>query len=364
MKSHGYNGQLLDRYLASGWYRMGTRMFTTTYNFYDWGFLSTVWTRLPLAGHAFPKRTRKLVRRNAGAFRYEVHRARADAAEEEVFARYCADKAYDLLDTAGEYLHSAPSSPFDTWQCSVYDVASGGLVAFSYFDLGAEAIQSVAGFYDPAYARHSLGLYTLCLEVVWAKANGFAFHYAGYIVPGNDIFEYKRRVGALEAFDERRKVWFPLADLAASDLPDVRQRAALRHYDKLFASLRMSYTVRLRPRYAVSIGQQDLSWLRREQLPFCITEARANRRPYWACHFYSYFRARYFSLLCTSKAFGHERLQVPPELRTAHAPSKRFEHLGSGMTVRLLHETKAPYTAADLEHVWAGVALANENSGP
>jgi len=357
MVPKGFTGKLLDRYLASGWYRMGTRMFTCRYNFYPWGFLTTVWTRLPLKDHTPSKRIRKILRRNAERFTIEVHRARAERAEEEVFQRYLLEKDYDLHETAASYLRADPDAPFDTWQVSVFD--QDKLVAFSYFDLGTLSVQSLCGFFDPAYKAFSMGLYTLALEVEQCKAWGLMYHYSGYLVPGNDIFEYKRRVGPLEAFDDVSQMWYPLEEMKNADLPDAHMRRAMVEYDKLFSQLNISYSLRLQPKYYIGVSQQSLQWLRREQLPFCITEPRANRRPYWACHFYSYNYSRYFSILCTTHAYETESIGLPKALLTKANPSDSYEHIGSGVAVRLLHQSQQPYTAADLEHIWNAVDEAN-----
>ncbi len=357
MVSKGFTGKLLDRYLASGWYRMGSRMFTCRYNFYPWGFLTTVWTRLPLEGHKPSKRVKKLLRKNGERFTIEVHKARAELAEERVFHAYTLEKDYDLHDTAASYLRADPDAPFNTWQISVFD--DDKLVAFSYFDLGSETVQSLCGFFDPAYKHFSMGLYTLALEVEQCKVWDLSYHYSGYLVPGNDIFEYKRRVGALEAFDDLSQLWYPLAEMDASELPDAHMRKAMKEYDDLFSQLNMSYSLRLQPKYYIGVSQQSLQWLRREQLPFCITETRANRRPYWACHFYSFNYKRYFSILCTTHAYETESVGLPKALLAKAHPDQSYEHVGSGVAVRLLHQSQQPYTAADLEHVWQAVREAN-----
>ena len=43
------------------------------------------------------------------------------------------------------------------------------LVAFSVFDKGADSIQSIKGVYDYDYSEHSLGIYSMILEIamVW-----------------------------------------------------------------------------------------------------------------------------------------------------------------------------------------------------
>ena len=365
MQPVGFTGKLLDRYLANGWYRMGTRMFTCRYNYYPWGFLTTVWTRLPLRGHAFPKSTAKVMRRNGRAgLRSEVHRARAGEAEERVFAAYAEVKDYDLHDNAAHYCYSDPEAPFDTWQVSVYD-ADDHLVAFSYFDLGSRSAQSVCGFYDPAYDSHSLGLYTLALEVEHCKRTRRAHHYAGYLVPGNPTFEDKRRVGALEYYDDVRQRWHPIDELDPGQLPDVVMRDALASYGRLYDSLGRAYTALLRPRYFIGVSNRELQWLRREPLPFCITDERANRRPFWACHFYSYNYRRYFSLLCTSHSYEQSSLSEPPPqvLRPGRAASLErataYSSQGPGVAVALIHYSTEPYTAADLQRVWWAVAEAN-----
>lgn len=354
MVNAGFTGKLLDRYLASGWYRMGPRMFTCRYNFYPNGFLTTVWTRLPLHGHAFPKSIRKLLRRNRGRFRVEVHRARAGAEEERVFAAYRRAKDYDLHSRAAHYLRHDPEVPFETWQVSVYDDGDDGaggdarLVAFSYFDRGEAALQSVSGYYDPAYERHSLGLYTMALEVEQARAWGMDYHYAGYLVPGNDAFEYKRRVGALECFDDVARAWYPIDDLDEAELPDAVQRSALIEYDRLYRAEGRNYGLRFRPAIQVPFGREGLSWLRREQLPFCVVDDTIVRRPFWAAHFYSFNYRRYFSLLCTETAAD----PIEEALLAGHDP-------GHGIAVECIQYSSRPFTAHHLERAAQAVHRAN-----
>ncbi len=359
MINTGFTGKLLDRYLASGWYRMGARMFTCRYNFYANGFLTTVWTRLPLAGHAFPKRVRKLIRRNRARFTHQIHPAQATDAEEAVFIAYRATKDYDLQNTAAHYLRHDPDVPFDTYQVSVFD--DDRLVAFSYFDRGGISLQSIAGYYDPAYASHSLGLYTMALEVEKAKAWGMTYHYAGYLVPGNEIFEYKRKVGDLEAFDDVSRVWYPLGDLDPTQLPDAVQRAALLEYDELYRSVAQPYALRFRPNIQIPFGRTGLSWLRREQFPFCIVDSELVGAQYWACHLYSYNYGRYFTLLCTHPLKPAPMSLDEPMPNPGLGLEGLFEHyeLGTGVAVECLHYATHPYTSVDLERIQRTVIRAN-----
>ena len=362
MVNTGFTGQLLDRYLAAGWYRMGTRMFTCRYNFYPNGFLTTVWTRLPLAGHTYPKSVRKLLRRNGSRFRHEVHPARAGAAEESVFAAYRRWREYDLHGSAAQYLRHDPDVPFDTWQASVYD--GDELVAFSYFDRGQDAAQSVCGYYRPELRAHTLGLYTLALEVEQAKLWGMGYHYAGYIVPGNDAFEYKRRVGELEAYDDLERAWYPLADMDPAELPDAMMRTALLEYDALYAGLGRSYGLRLRPKIQIPFGRVSLTWLRREQLPFCIVDADTLAQPFWACHMYSFNFRRYFTLLCTRLPYfdpGAAMASEAAEVADGGPLASRMEAIdpGNGIAVECLYYSSQVYKSADLARMARAVQRAN-----
>ena len=358
MVNSGFTGKLLDRYLASGWYRMGPRMFTCRYNFYPNGFLTTVWTRLPLAGHAFPKRLAKTMRRNDARFSHTVRPAQAGEAEERVFAAYRATKSYDLYPRASHYLLQDVDVPFDTLQVSVFD--GDRLVAFSYFDRGESALQSVCGYYDPAYDRYSLGLYTMAIEIEEAKRWGMDYHYAGYIVPGNDTFEYKRRVGNLEAFDDAARSWYPIAEMDADELPDAVGRGALLEYDALYRNIQRSYGLCFKPTIQIPFGRMGLSWLRREQLPFCIFDDTVLRRPFWACHFFSYNYRRYFTLLCTDLPMHGPDGAMDPSAEDVELQDLMHGHNpGSGLAVECLHFSKYPYTAADLERTRRAVDEAN-----
>ena len=52
---------------------------------------------------------------------------------------------------------------FDTREVSVW--SQDRLIAFSWYDLGERSVQSLIGVYDPAFSKHSLGLYTLLLQM-------------------------------------------------------------------------------------------------------------------------------------------------------------------------------------------------------
>ncbi|MCB9293514.1 MAG: GNAT family N-acetyltransferase [Lewinellaceae bacterium] len=80
----------------------------------------------------------------------------------------------------------------DTREVEIYDGAN--LAAFSFFDVGRQSMYSKQGIYDPAYQKYSLGFFTMLVEIGYALERGCEYYYPGYVVPGNQEFDYKHRV--------------------------------------------------------------------------------------------------------------------------------------------------------------------------
>ncbi|MCB0579373.1 MAG: arginine-tRNA-protein transferase, partial [Phaeodactylibacter sp.] len=81
---------------------------------------------------------------------------------------------------------------------------------------------SIMGIYDPDYNRHSLGFFTMLMEIDFCMQRGMEFFYPGYVVPGYSRFDYKLRIGRaedIEYFDLRTQGWQPYSGLAPSDVP-------------------------------------------------------------------------------------------------------------------------------------------------
>ena len=114
---------------------------------------------------------------------------------------------------------------FDSWEVCVRH--EGRLIGYSVFDLGRDSMESIIGIYDPDYARYGVGIGTMLLEVEWGADRGFLYHYAGYVVPGVQSFEYKRAVGHLEHWDPELERWRPIEELEPDRLLGPRIQRAL-----------------------------------------------------------------------------------------------------------------------------------------
>ena len=196
----------LDDYLAKGWRPLGQRIYTADFIQLELGeIFSVIPTRLPLQGYRWKKRHRKLLRKNNARFTYLIRKAIIDQEKLEVNERYMQDhptKSTEELD-----IHTTHNGRriFNTLECCVYD--GDRLIAFSFFDCGAKSAYSKAGIYDPDYKKHSLGIYTMLLEIRWCQTEGLDFYYPGYISPDIPLFDYKKEIGAIEFWNLRDRQW-------------------------------------------------------------------------------------------------------------------------------------------------------------
>ncbi len=208
----------LDTYLEKGWYRMGQSIFTTHFLSFDRHFYSAIWIRLPLNNYVFSKRLRKLCRRNDELFRCEYGPMRLDEEKETLYQRYRNTFPGVLSYTLKEaLLDEEESNVYSTWEVRLYH--NEQLVAFSFFDIGQHSAASIQGVYAPDYRGYSLGFYTMLLEIKWCMNQGMSHYYPGYVVPGYERFEYKKRIGPVEYYDLHSDDWLPLPQLKAENIP-------------------------------------------------------------------------------------------------------------------------------------------------
>jgi len=217
----------LDEYLAEGWFRMGQTIFTCWFLFMERGFYSAIWIRQDLENFTFKKRSRKIMNRNGRAFTYKIGSAVIDRPKEILYqkhrVRFNSGGVYRSLRQS--LLSGASFSIYDTRQIEIYE--GDKLIAASFFDVGLESVASISGIFDPEYGQHSLGFYTMLLEMQFSLDQGKRYYYPGYIVPGNSRFDYKARIGAVDYYNLYTKKWYPLEDMDEQQIPSSLLRGKL-----------------------------------------------------------------------------------------------------------------------------------------
>lgn len=214
----GLTGPELDDYLARGWYRMQQSIFTITHSFREsvMDFCPVWWLRFPvndLAEHDSHAR----IRRRARHLQVRLQPSfLPDAASEELYARYHDSVPFDGYPSVRDALYGEeepiPATIYDTSALVVSD--GDRTVAMGIFDTGARSAASILHFYDPDYARYSLGKYLILLTLDVLRERGFEWYYPGYVVTGERRFDYKLFLGRDKAsyFDPRIQEWAPFRD--------------------------------------------------------------------------------------------------------------------------------------------------------
>ncbi|GIV39002.1 MAG: hypothetical protein KatS3mg033_0802 [Thermonema sp.] len=202
----------LDNYLAEGWFRSSHMMLRSNVLCVEGELLETINIRYDLRDYEYPKRLRKLMRRNRKRFRHEVRPARITKRRRQMYKAHIKRFKGMVVPTLDAFMLGSfhEHSPFNTMEVTVYD--GRRIVAVSYFDVGMHSLASILGFFDPDYSRYSLGIYTMLLEIEWAQQRQMHYYYPGYILDAHPLFDYKLRLGKAEVYDWNNR-WVPFHPL-------------------------------------------------------------------------------------------------------------------------------------------------------
>ncbi|MBR9923204.1 MAG: GNAT family N-acetyltransferase [Bacteroidetes bacterium] len=245
-------GELLDTYLQKGWYRMGQAVFTCRFLIFRGKLFSAIWIRLPLAGYRFSKRKRKRLRQLKNRFKLEIRPLQLTEEKEKLYRIYRNQFPAKIAPTlSAALMDDMDSSIFTTWETAVYD--GDKLIAYSIFDLGEKAIASILGVYDPGYAKYSLGVFTMMLEIEYGIQNGFAYYYPGYVVPGYDKFNYKLQIGPVEYYEESAVSWYPWEEINIEFLPTAVMEKELQRIQKVLTKEGILSKLYLYPPYEANL---------------------------------------------------------------------------------------------------------------
>ena len=105
------------------------------------------------------------------------------------------------------------------------------LAAVCLTDILSDGVSMVYSFFDPAFARDSLGSYVILDHVALAAEQRLPYVYLGYWVPGSAKMDYKARFQPLEIFAEGRWSLLSATDTSAlarrrSDRPAISEQVA------------------------------------------------------------------------------------------------------------------------------------------
>lgn len=193
-----------DQYLASGWFRGSVMLYKMDLLCIDETLFSVVNIRMNLEQFSPTARQRKILRRVESRFTVTYGHAQPNANKEALYAQHKQRFKGFIHNTLTEYLSAGfQGTVFDTREVCVYD--GDRLIAVSYFDLGEQSMASLLGLYDEAYAKYSLGSYTLLKEAEYGVRTGRKWFYPGYILDQRSAFDYKLKLGPMEHYTANKR---------------------------------------------------------------------------------------------------------------------------------------------------------------
>jgi arginine-tRNA-protein transferase len=244
----------LDKLLAGGWFRTSSSISRLQYLCISDTIGSVINIRAKLDNYEFSRSSRKLLTKNKQRFSYIIRKASVDDFKEMLYQQQKSRFEIFVMDNLSIFLYDyldEEDSVFDTYEVCVYD--ADRLVAVSFFDLGSQAIASILGLYDAEYQKYSLGIYTMLLEIEYAKSKGFSCYYPGYVVKSDKgyVFDYKLRLNNLQ-FRDKFGVWKPIRDIENEYW--IHQIIEEKHQQikKLLAKYSIDYEEILYPYFAIA----------------------------------------------------------------------------------------------------------------
>ena len=248
---------MLDAYLAKGWYRYGQSLGTCRFLMKNGKLITVVWTRLEIPGFTFRKGQRKLMRKIENRFRVEVVPERRDHPEkEELYQKYREAFKEPIAPTLNLSLYDNKTrNLFNSFEVSIYDGEE--LIAFSVFDVGQVAVESIKGVYHPDYKEYSLGYYTMLAEIRHCMQHDLKYYYPGYVTPGLPAFNYKLRIGELEYFDNRTGAWHDWETFDESKLDGVDMLEKLRELKEALDLRNIKNRILLNPIYEIELWKLE-----------------------------------------------------------------------------------------------------------
>lgn len=191
----------LDALLAGGWRHFGTHFFRYNLGFYEREIRLVIPLRINLTSFSFSKSQRRIIGKNQD-LRIVIRPAKITAEKEALFEKHKQRFKEGIPESLCDFLASdAARVPCRAKEVCVYE--NENLLAASFFDVGEQAISSVYAMFEPSETRRSLGIYTMLLEIEYARENAKSFYYQGYAYEGSSFYDYKKRFSGLEKYDWR-----------------------------------------------------------------------------------------------------------------------------------------------------------------
>jgi arginine-tRNA-protein transferase len=189
----------LDDMWEGGWRHFGTQFFRSSLMVDEMALKRQVALRIALDEYHPSKSQRRTMRRNAD-LEHRFGLCRPGREERALFDLHKARFARNVPNDLSEFLGDRPDlRPNPTLQLSVR--LDGRLVAASFLNTGRCSCSSVYAVFDLSESRRRLGIYTMLLELEYARKRGLKYYYSGYATMEPSCYDYKKDFSGLSFYD-------------------------------------------------------------------------------------------------------------------------------------------------------------------
>jgi arginine-tRNA-protein transferase len=209
---------ILDIYLAAGWYRMQQSIFTTDIIVKDDSLVPVFWLR-HLAAAYTPTPSHKKISKAGNKFTVHVVPFANTEELENLYQLYRASIDFDISSSLQEsLLGEATQSIYHTTCVEIRDGHT--LIAAGIIDEGENSNAGIHNFFHPAYARYSLGKFLILQKMHYTRQQGKAYYYTGYMSTAFSKLDYKLWVGinCTEVYNRNTDTWVPWAQINKNTL--------------------------------------------------------------------------------------------------------------------------------------------------
>lgn len=207
---------VIDDLWAGAWWYLGTTFFRQSVLHWRGEIAPLLHLRLRLDQFTPSESQRRVWRRNAD-LRVARRPAAVDDERRDLFDRHKERFTESVPNALDDFVGPDPSFiPVPAVEFNVYQ--GDTLIAVSYLARGERSVASLYGFFEPAYASRSLGLFTMLQEIRYAREVGCDLYYPGYALAKASSMDYKKRFHGLEAYEWNRG-WRPYSRMVGSTRP-------------------------------------------------------------------------------------------------------------------------------------------------
>ena len=239
----------LDYYLSRGWFRNSVMLHNSKVICLDQRISSILNIRLDLEDYTPSKSLRKLFKKNGKLFTYQVGPVQLNQEKEELYEKHLHKFKGFLFSSLEQFLYANISdSVFDTFELCIYDDTK--LIGYSLFDLGNRSMASLLAVYDKNYGAHSLGIYSMLLEVEYAKSLKLKHYYPGYVLNNSSDFDYKLRMGEMK-YLTANGAWVKKDELQLFDFPSEMIEIESKKLADLLDQSNIEYVKKYNPYYTI-----------------------------------------------------------------------------------------------------------------